>query len=116
MADASQQVRDFRSRKSRGEIESEAFREEQERAEALQQRVFKWNKQAQRAGTASRHAKSTGDGIYATAFNLDIKNPHTVTEDHGEPENLLEDLTAAEAEVAAIREQLKAILTEAFAR
>lgn len=43
-------------------------------------------------------------------------NPHTIVEDHGDPDTLLADLTAAEAEVAAIRDQLKAILTEALAR
>lgn len=54
--------------------------------------------------------------VKARGYNLDIKNPHTVAEDHGDPETLLEDLTAAEAEVAVIRDQLKAILTEALAR
>ena len=37
-------------------------------------------------------------------------------EDHGDPETLLEDLTNAEAEVAALRDSLKAILSEALAR
>ena len=35
---------------------------------------------------------------------------------YGDPEVLLEDLTSAEAKVAAIRDQLKAILSEALAR
>lgn len=52
----------------------------------------------------------------ARGYNLDIKNPHTVAEDHGDPKTLLEDLTNAEAEVAALRDQLKAILSEALAR
>ena len=37
--------------------------------------------------------------IKARGYNLDIKNPHTVGEDHGDPEALLEQLTSAEAEV-----------------
>lgn len=60
--------------------------------------------------------KVSADEVKARGYNLDIKNPHTVVEDHGDPETLLEDLTAAEAEVAAIRDQLKAILSEALAR
>jgi type I restriction enzyme M protein len=49
-------------------------------------------------------------------YNLDIKNPQTVADDHGDPEELLAKLTAAEAETAALRDQLKAILAEALAR
>ena len=48
--------------------------------------------------------------------NLDIKNPHTVTDDHGDPDELLAELTAAEAEAASLRDQLKAILAEALTR
>jgi type I restriction enzyme M protein len=54
--------------------------------------------------------------IKARGYNLDIKNPHTVADDHGDPETLLADLDAAEAQVRALRDQLKAILTEALAR
>ena len=60
--------------------------------------------------------KVSAEDVKARGYNLDIKNPHTVAEDHGDPEALLEDLTSAEAEVAALRDQLKAILSEALAR
>jgi type I restriction enzyme M protein len=60
--------------------------------------------------------KVTAEEIKARGYNLDVKNPHTVAEDHGDPETLLADLTAAEVETAALRDQLKAILTEALAR
>lgn len=60
--------------------------------------------------------KVTADEIKARGYNLDIKNPHTVATDHGDPETLLEELTAAEAQTAALRDQLKSILTEALAR
>jgi type I restriction enzyme M protein len=60
--------------------------------------------------------KVTADEVKARGFNLDIKNPHTVADDHGEPEELLERLTAAEAETARLRDQLKAILAEALLR
>jgi type I restriction enzyme M protein len=49
-------------------------------------------------------------------YNLAIKNPHTVADDHGDPQALLEALTAAEAETAKLHDQLKAILTEALLR
>ncbi|WP_237251775.1 N-6 DNA methylase [Thioalkalivibrio nitratireducens] len=60
--------------------------------------------------------KVTAEEIKARGYNLDIKNPHTVEEDHGDPEELLEALNNAEAEVAAIRAELKAILSEALLR
>ncbi len=60
--------------------------------------------------------KVTADEVKARGYNLDIKNPHTVADDHGEPEELLASLTAAETEAASIRDQLKAILAEALAR
>ena len=56
------------------------------------------------------------DDLKARGYNLDIKNPHTVDDDHGDPEELLEELKAAEAETARLRDQLKAILAEALTR
>lgn len=50
------------------------------------------------------------------AYNLDIKNPHTVADDHGDSEELLAALNAADAKASALRDQLKAILAEALAR
>jgi len=60
--------------------------------------------------------KVTAEEVRARGYNLHIKNPHTVEEDHGDPETLLEDLNDAEAEAAAIRNQLKAILEETLLR
>jgi type I restriction enzyme M protein len=60
--------------------------------------------------------KVTVEAIKERGYNLDIKNPHTVADDHGDPEELLAKLTAAEAETARLRDQLKAILAEALAR
>jgi type I restriction enzyme M protein len=59
--------------------------------------------------------KVTADEVKARGYNLDIKNPHTVADDHGDPETLLADLAMAEAETANLRKQLKAILAEALA-
>jgi type I restriction enzyme M protein len=54
--------------------------------------------------------------IKARGYNLDIKNPHTVATDHGDPEQLLASLDAAEQRANALRDQLKAILSEALLR
>ncbi len=56
------------------------------------------------------------EDIKARDYNLDIKNPHTIAAEHGDPEELLKLLNAAENEEAALRGQLKAILTEALLR
>jgi len=60
--------------------------------------------------------KISAEEIKARNYNLDIKNPHTEEEDHGDPEELLEDLNNAEAEIQALRDQLKSILGEALLR
>ena len=58
----------------------------------------------------------TAEEVKAGGYNLDVKNPHTQDDDHGDPEELLEKLTVAEAETTALREQLKAILAVALIR
>jgi type I restriction enzyme M protein len=49
-------------------------------------------------------------------YNLDLKNPHSEAADHGDPEELLASLQAAEQKAAELRGQLKAILAEALLR
>jgi len=58
----------------------------------------------------------SAEDIKARNYNLDVKNPTSITEDHGDPETLLAELNKAEAETARLRDQLKAILAEALAR
>ncbi|MBP1467325.1 SAM-dependent DNA methyltransferase [Candidatus Chloroploca sp. M-50] len=58
----------------------------------------------------------SAEEVQARGYNLDIKNPHVVADDHGDPQQLLADLDAAEARSAELREQLKAILAEALLR
>ena len=72
----------------------------------------------ERAGrTATERAwKVTAEEIKARGYNLDVKNPHSVAADHGDPDALLADLAAAEAEAASLRDRLKAILGEALLR
>ncbi len=58
----------------------------------------------------------TANEVKARGYNLDIKNPHTVADDHGDPVELLAKLDEAEQQAAALRDQLKAILGEALLR
>jgi type I restriction enzyme M protein len=58
----------------------------------------------------------TAEEVKARGYNLDIRNPHTEEDDHGDPEELLVMLNAAENETARLRDQLKAMLAEALVR
>jgi type I restriction enzyme M protein len=58
----------------------------------------------------------TAEEVRARGYNLDIKNPHRIADDHGDPETLLADLKTAEAETTALQNQLKTILAEALTR
>lgn len=58
----------------------------------------------------------TADAVKARGYNLDIKNPHVVANDHGDPEELLAKLDATEQQVASLRDQLKTILADALLR
>jgi type I restriction enzyme M protein len=60
--------------------------------------------------------KVTADEIKARGYNLDCKNPHTIADDHGDPEELLAKLEESERQADALRDQLKAILAEALLR
>jgi type I restriction enzyme M protein len=60
--------------------------------------------------------KVTADEVKARGYNLDIKNPHVVPEEHQDPEELLRRLDAAEAETLRLQDQLKAVLEEALLR
>ena len=60
--------------------------------------------------------KVTADEVKTRGYNLDIKNPHTVADDHGDPEELLAKLNEAEKETSNLRDQLKAILEKALLR
>ena len=77
-----------------------------------------WWGGAERRGReeGGRTWKVSADEIKARGYNLDIKNPHTESDDYGDPETLLDELNAAEAEAASIRGKLKEALSEALLR
>jgi type I restriction enzyme M protein len=56
------------------------------------------------------------EDIKARGYNLDIKNPHTIADDHGAPEEWLIKLQESERETTSLRDQLKGILAEALLR
>lgn len=58
----------------------------------------------------------TADEVKVRSYNLDFKNPHTVANDHGDPEEMLLRLDEAERDVVTLRDKLKAILAEALLR
>jgi type I restriction enzyme M protein len=64
----------------------------------------------------ARSERSAGDAIYATAFNLDRKNPKGGEDGPGDPEKLLLEFQRLEADIAAIRGRLKHELTAALGR
>jgi type I restriction enzyme M protein len=77
-----------------------------------------WWGGAQRKGRLETDVawRVTAEEVKARVYNLDVKNPHTVADDHGDPEELLAKLEEAELETAALRDQLKAVLQEALLR
>lgn len=58
----------------------------------------------------------TAKEVQDRGYNLDIKNPHTVSDAHGDPEELLCKLEETEKDTSALRHQLKTILGEALLR
>jgi type I restriction enzyme M protein len=60
--------------------------------------------------------KVTIEEIKARNYNLDIKNPLVIADDHGDPAELLAKLEQSEAETAKLRDKLKGILEEALLR
>jgi type I restriction enzyme M protein len=87
------------------------------RLEHLQECIDWWGGKARKGRKETSQAwKVPAEEVKARGYNLDFKNPHTVADDHGDPETLLLSLNAAEAQAASLRDQLKAILAEALAR
>jgi type I restriction enzyme M protein len=77
-----------------------------------------WWGGAERAGRQQTEVawKVSIDEIRARNYNLDFKNPHSVADDHGDPQELLAKLEQDEQKTASLRDQLKAILAEALLR
>ena len=79
--------------------------------------VKKWWGKDNKAGRSKREEnqfawKVSAKDIIANNYNLDIKNPNTVEENHGNPEEILQKYNAVEIKIAQLREQLKYELTK----
>ena len=85
------------------------------RIEHLQGCVDWWGS-GERNGRAQTEAtwKVTIDEVKKRGYNLDIKNPHVVADEHGDPAELLTRLDETEARAAALTGRLKSILEEAL--
>jgi type I restriction enzyme M protein len=87
------------------------------RAEHLQPCVDWWGGAKRKGRVETELAwKVTADQVKARDYNLDFKNPHTVADEYGDPEELLAKLNEAEGHANTLRDQLKTILTEALLR
>jgi type I restriction enzyme M protein len=87
------------------------------KVEYLQDCVEWWGGVARESRQETKLAWKVGiEEIKERGYNLDIKNPHTVADDHGDPHELLAQLKVDEAKTAALRDQLKCILAEALLR
>ena len=87
------------------------------RVEHLEPCVKWWGGETRKGRKENEVAWKVGaEEVKARGFNLDFKNPHAVEDDHGDPEELLLKLDVAEKETASLRDQLKAILSEALLR
>jgi type I restriction enzyme M protein len=60
--------------------------------------------------------KVTATEVKARGYDLDFKNPHTVADDHGDPNELLVKLEEADRQTNILRHRLKTILEEALLR
>ncbi len=62
-----------------------------------------WNNRVE-----TEHAwKVSAEDVIANNYNLDIKNPNTVENDHGDPEELLEEYRGLLSEISEVRQELK---------
>ena len=76
-----------------------------------------WGGAGREGRTEGRRAwKVSAEEIAGGGYNLDIRNPHTESADLDDPETLLAELNAAEAEVASVRNRLKDALAEVLLR
>lgn len=63
----------------------------------------------------AKHAwKVSADEIKARNFNLDIKNPHQISDDLASPEVILEQFRTSESKISSIQNEIINVLTEAL--
>jgi len=74
-----------------------------------------WGGEQRKARVENEQAwKVSIDDIKSSNYNLDIKNPHQIELDHGDPDELLADYQTLQSEIANTLDQLKAELEKAL--
>jgi len=87
------------------------------RLEHLQLCIDWWGGAGRKNREETAHAWKVGIAdIKSRGYNLDLKNPHTVADHHGDPTGWLAKLDESERDVAGLRDQLKSVLAEALLR
>ncbi len=85
------------------------------RVEHLQGCVDWWGGAERRGRVETELAwKVPIDQVKKNGYNLDIKNPHVVADDHGDSAQLVATLNEVEDRAALLRDQLKSVLREAL--
>jgi type I restriction enzyme M protein len=85
------------------------------RMEHLQPCVEWWGGSSREGRVETQVAwRVPAEEVKERGYNLDIKNPHVATDDHGNPEELLAELCAADAAADRLHRQLLEILSEAL--
>jgi type I restriction enzyme M protein len=59
--------------------------------------------------------KISAEDVAARGYNLDFKNPHIAHRESHDPDELLARYAAQQAAIQSLRDQLKAILSDALA-
>ena len=87
------------------------------RLEHLQGCIDWWGGSQRQGRRDTDHAwPVTAEEVKTKGYNLDIRNPHFAQDGHGDPEELLAELAAAEAAAGDLRHRLKTALAEALLR
>jgi type I restriction enzyme M protein len=82
--------------------------------DSQQKRCDKLRTEEQQLLNTAKTERAAGDAIYWAVYNLDIKNPHAVDADHGEPEELLAAYRQLLNDIAMTRDVLKRELMTAM--
>jgi type I restriction enzyme M protein len=86
------------------------------RVEHLQDCIDWWGGPERTGRIETEVAWKVAASDVSPGYNLDIKNPHVVADDHGDPLELLTKLDESEARVNALGESLRLALEEALLR
>lgn len=82
----------------------------------LNKEVIKLEKALNATLLDAKQAQQAGDAIFFAIYNFDVKNPYVETVEELDAATLLEDYDKQQADIQALRDQLKAMLNNALTR